>query len=223
MQSSFVKVAEIEDKIGYTFKNKELLVRAFTHTSYSNEHNDKDNYERFEFLGDAALGYVIGLYLYETYPLYDEGKLTKIRAGVVDRKTISEVVDSLDIIRYVRAGKGNASHDLASSVKVKCDIFEAIIGAIVIDNNNDLTCAKNFIIRFLESKIGASKVDYKSTVLEKCAKNGQKAEFVINREEKDNNTVFCAELMIDGTSVSTGEGHNIKSAEQSACKNFLKK
>ena len=224
MPNKFVNVAEIEQKIGYTFKNKELLVRAFTHTSYSNEHSNKDNYERLEFLGDAALGYVIGLYLYETYPGYDEGKLTKIRSGVVDRKTISEVVDALDIIRYVRAGNGNTGNDLSSSIKVKCDLFEAIIGAIVIDNNNDLSFAKDFILKYLESKVGVHKEDYKSALLEKCAKSGRKVNFIINKQvDEDSNIVFIAELFIDGSLVSTGEGHNTKIAEQSACKNYFSK
>ena len=144
--NNYIDLAEVEKIIGYSFNNKELLLRALTHSSFTNEHINQQNYERLEFLGDATLGYVIALYLYETYPNYNEGQLTKMRAGVVDRKTIAEIVNYLNIMSYVRAGSGNTAKDLSSSVKVKCDIFEAIIGAILIDNNNDIEKAKKVIL-----------------------------------------------------------------------------
>ena len=220
-QNNIVDISAVEAKIVYQFRNKELLMRALTHASYSNEHNC-ESYERLEFIGDATLGYVIGLYLYETFPLFDEGKLTKLRAGIVDRKTISEVFDSLDIIMFVRAGKGTAPTDLASSIKVKCDVFEAIIGAIVIDNDNDPTSAKEFILKFLSNKISSAKVDYKSKFLELCVKTGLKSEFIVKNIGKDSTeTQFKVIIKIDGKDACCGLGHNIKSAEQDACKNYF--
>ena len=220
--NNYIDLAEVEKIIGYSFNNKELLLRALTHSSFTNEHINQQNYERLEFLGDATLGYVIALYLYETYPNYNEGQLTKMRAGVVDRKTIAEIVNYLNIMSYVRAGSGNTAKDLSSSVKVKCDIFEAIIGAILIDNNNDIEKAKKVILGFLQNKVGKKSEDYKSKLLELCAKSNKKAKFDITESIADNNSkLFTAKLYIDGKDVALGKGYNIKEAEQSACKKYF--
>ncbi|MGN1042900.1 MAG: ribonuclease III [Christensenellales bacterium] len=223
MQNNFY--AEAEQKIGYSFKNKELLLRAFTHSSYTNEHKNVLNYERLEFLGDAVLGYVVGLYLYETFPDFSEGKLSKMRASVVDRTTIASVVTEMDIMKYVRVGAGSAQGDIKNSKKANCDIFEAIIGAIVIDNNDDLTEAKNFILRNLENKITPDNDDdYKTMVWELCAKRGDNAQIVTLKEGLDGlQKTFSVGLSINGRIVSEGEGHNKALAAKDACKKFLHK
>lgn len=215
----------IENKIGYVFTNKELLLRAFTHSSFVNEHKDAQSYERLEFLGDAILGYVVGLYLYETFPMYSEGKLTKIRAGVVDRKTIASIIDDLDIMKFVRVGAGNAQANVLESVKIHCDIFEAIIGAIVIDCNDDLKEAKKFILRYLVPKIELGcNVDYKSRVWEQCAKSNKKPQIVLIEETfVDNKPYFVVGLNINGKEVARGEGTNKAVASQNACKIYLDK
>lgn len=220
--SSFLK--EIEDKIGYEFKNKELLMRAFTHSSYSNENRNAESYERLEFLGDATLGFVIGLFLYRTFPSYQEGRLSKIRAGMVDRNTIATVIESLDLIKYMRAGAGNASANLATSVKTKCDLFEAIIGAIVIDNDENIQKASEFIMRFLEEKVNYVHDDYKSKVYEQCSRQGKTPEFKVKEKTNlGNKAHFTVALYIDGKKMTVGEGVNTKAAEQEACKAFLNK
>lgn len=215
-------IAVIEARLGYEFRNKELLRRAFTHSSYSNEHKGEENNERLEFLGDAALGYVIGLYLYETYPSYREGQLTKIRAAVVDRTTISSVVDEEDFIQYVRTGGGNAAANLKNSVKAKCDLFEAIIGAILIDSG-DIKVVSEFILRHLEQKIGARDADYKSKLLEQGSQRGFKVRFEVRGHSVsgDNDSKFLVALFIDDKQFAVGSGSNIKSAEQDVCKKYF--
>lgn len=215
--------SDIENKIGYVFKNKELLLCAFTHSSYVNEHKNAVSYERLEFLGDAAMGYVVGLYLYETFPNYSEGRLSKIRANVVDRATISEIVTQLDIMKFMRVGAGNAEENIMRSKKNNCDLFEAIVGAIVMDNNTDLFEAKKFILRYLEPKIGMGRItDYKSKVWEECAKNGDTPTIVLLNERHSNNVAFFeVALLVNGVEVSRGTGGNKSIASQDACKNFL--
>ena len=137
-------IVEIEHIIGYTFRNKELLLRAFTHSSYANEHRNVTSYERLEFLGDAALGYITALDLYQTYPSYKEGQLSKIRAGTVDRNTIAGVVDEMDIVKFIKTGSGNAQDNIRTSVKAKCDLFEAIVGAIALVSSNFIRKIKKF-------------------------------------------------------------------------------
>ncbi len=208
----------IEQTIGYTFKNKELLLRAFTHSSFVNENQHFTDYERLEFIGDAALGYIAAMYLYLTYPTKAEGELTKIRANMVSADTLSKVIDKLNFINYMRVGQG--AHVLDSK-NVKSDLFEAIIGAMVIDNNYDLEPSKNFIIKNLSAIANVVVIDYKSKVLEYCAKNALSAEFsVVGREVKDNVNIFTAALIIDGKEVSRGKGATKKAAEKQASELF---
>ena len=215
-------IVEIERIIGYSFKSKELLVRAFTHSSYVNEHKREESYERLEFLGDAALNYIVGLYLYDTFPSFAEGKLSKVRACTVDRETIAEVIDELGLLRFMRIGKGSGDIVNGSSVKVKCDLFEAILGATVIDNGEDISVAKEIVEKFLLEKITLHNSDYKSRLLEHCARSGQKAVFVVTKEGTVGPERFCISLLIDGKKVSEGVGENKKTAERAAAKSYLK-
>ena len=88
-----VDLSDIEKIINYRFNDKELLVTAFTHSSYANEHRRATDYERLEFLGDAVLGYIVGKRLFGFYPSAKEGELTKRRASMVSAETLSEIID----------------------------------------------------------------------------------------------------------------------------------
>ena len=101
----------IEDIIGYTFHDLELLVTALTHKSYANERkiNKVESYERSEFLGDAILEFVVSEYLYKNYPDYPEGKLTKLRASLVCEFTLSQISKELKFGHYVLLSRGEVS------------------------------------------------------------------------------------------------------------------
>jgi len=214
-------ITQIEKIIGYTFKEKELLVRAFTHSSFVNENQRFIDYERLEFVGDATLGYIVAAYLYTTYPTKPEGELTKLRANMVRASTLSKVVDKLNIINHMRVGAGA---QVSESNNVKSDLFEAIIGAMVIDNAYNLEPCKNLIIKHLSGISDAFGIDYKSKVLEYCAKNSHKAEFkLISKEIKDNVNNFTIALIINGKEVSIGKGLSKKSAEKQASEIFYTK
>ena len=133
---------EVENIIGYIFNDKNLLSRAFTHSSYANENKNSEDYERLEFLGDAILEYLVSLYLFETYPSKNEGSLSKMRANLVSAETLSAIIDDLGLINYVKVGSGNASENILKSEDVKCDIFEAIVGAIHLDSNKNIDVVK---------------------------------------------------------------------------------
>lgn len=217
-------IVEIEHIIGYTFRNKELLLRAFTHSSYANEHRNVTSYERLEFLGDAALGYITALDLYQTYPSYKEGQLSKIRAGTVDRNTIAGVVDEMDIVKFIKTGSGNAQDNIRTSVKAKCDLFEAIVGAIALDNDGKLDEATDFLKRFLFSHINLRSKDYKSRLYELCSRENKEISFVVTGKTlNDNKPLFTVELHIDGEKICVGTGCNIKSAEQNASQIYFQK
>ncbi len=211
-------IAVIEKIIGYTFKDKSLLMRAFTHSSFVNENQNFVDYERLEFVGDALLNYIVAVYLYNTYPTFSEGELSKRRASMVSAHALGKVIESLDILKFVRVGVGT---EIMNAKNIKSDLFEAIIGAIVIDNNYDIRPAKDFALKHLNSVEYTRAIDYKSKILEYCAKNSIVAKFdIVSQERRNNITSFVVSLTVDGKFISQGSGSNKKSAEQDASKAF---
>ena len=101
-------IAQIEKKLQYTFKNKQLLKNAFTHSSYSRDQKVKDN-ERLEFFGDTILDMVISEYLYANYTEMDVGMLSTMRSNIVSADGLRPIVDGLDILKYLMVGYGSAS------------------------------------------------------------------------------------------------------------------
>lgn len=212
------QIIEIEKIIGYTFNDKQLLMRAFTHSSYVNENQRFVDYERLEFVGDAVLGCIVAIYLYNTYPSNSEGELTKLRSSMVSADALGKVIETLDVLKYVKVGAGTPVSDAKN---IKSDLFEAIVGAIVIDNNYDFAPAKAFVLKYLSEIADTTTIDYKSKILEYCAKNSLVAKFTVqNKEVENNKTNFLINLTIDGKFVSSGEGANKKTAEKEASKVF---
>ncbi len=218
-------INHLENIIGYNFSHPELLHQAFTHSSLTNEDCTKPSYEKLEFLGDAIIGYVIALTLYQKYPHMDEGKLSKARATLVSWHSLSKVVDDMDIMEYLQVGKGQIQQDILHSNTVKCDLFEAILGAILVDSNYDIDTCKDFINRFLSTQIANiqhsdSLDDYKSLLLEECAKKGIKVAFIPKKQETTD--FFIVDLFLDNKYVSSGKGVTKKSAEKRAAEHFYK-
>lgn len=209
---------DIENIIGYRFENKELLVTAFTHSSYANEHKRACDYERIEFLGDAALGYIVGKRLFSYFPSAKEGELTKRRASLVSAETLSEIIDEYGLIDYLRIGTGKNNKTILLSENVKCDLFEAIVGAIVLDSGS-LISAEKFIWTKMEKYFGRPCVDYKSKTLEYCAKKKLKCTIDTRQTEENEKTFFC-EVFVDGKKEGEGKGRNKHFAERAACRIF---
>ena len=127
-------INEAERIIGYRFKDKKILLKALTHSSYSNEHRVESN-ERLEFLGDAVIEFIITEKLYLEFK-GKEGDLSKIRAMLVSEKPLSESIDKLGLEKCLLKGVGESKNTISSKA-VKCDMFEAIVGAIYIDGGID--------------------------------------------------------------------------------------
>ena len=215
---------KIQEKIGYVFRNVDLLSEAFTHASFSNEHA-MPSYERLEFLGDSVLGMVVAAYLYERYPRADEGFLTKTKASIVSGKTLSAVIERLDLVQYLRVSSGNNETEVRESKNIKEDLFEALVGAITVDGGIDES--RKFILHELESELNRdytvdNVTDFKSKLLETAVRKGIKAEFVVGVSPSDPKT-FVAEVLIDGVVCASGAGASKKKAAQSAAEAALKK
>ncbi len=213
---------QIEKFLGYEFKNKDLLVQALTHSSYTNEHKKTQNYERLEFLGDSIVGFVVSFYLYKTFPTQNEGQLTLARKKLVNRDTLADIIDKNNLLSYMRFGSGEITTNSLASVKLKCDMFESLVGALWIDTKGNLQVIAKFILSQLQPYFGKVEEDFKSRLYEFCAKNKIKAHFeVVEVANDENNNKFTMELFVDGESKGTGSGYNKKSAEQQASKNFM--
>jgi ribonuclease-3 len=220
------KKADLRDAekiIGYIFKDKDLLASAFTHSSYSNEHRNSENYERLEFVGDGFLDYSVAMRLYERFVGRDEGILSKYRAKLVSSETLSEIIDECGLIGFLRIGK--SAESVLQSEKVKCDLFEAIVGAIIRDCAKDTAEAEKFVFaklgKYMENVENLC-VDYKSKIKEYCEKNNLPYAFetVSDYLLDDNTHIFVSDLIVNGRKASSGKGKSKRLSENAASREY---
>ena len=126
---------ELEEKLGYRFKNRGLLEHAMTHSSYANEHRGAGltSNERLEFLGDSVLGVVVADYLFHQHPDMPEGELTRTRAALVCEGSLHEAAKGLDLGRYLRLGKGEDAGGGRKRPSILADATEAMLAAVYLD------------------------------------------------------------------------------------------
>lgn len=216
--------SDLEKKIGYTFRNIELLITAMTHTSYANELkiNKVESYERTEFLGDAILEYIVSEYLFLNKKDYEEGRLTKLRASLVCEFTLSQISESLGYGDYVRLSKGEEQTGGRKRRSILCDLFESVLGAIYLDGG--IEPAKKFVHRFLLDDIETKSLFYdaKSTLQEYCQKQGSELSYELIAEKgPEHNKLFISQAFIGGVKTAEGEGSSRKASEQMAAYNTL--
>lgn len=221
-------LVEFQNIIGVSFSNIDLLDNALTHTSYANQHNLSYNHhnERLEFLGDAVLSIVVSEYLYKKYKNKPEGKLTKIRAGVVCESSLAEVARRLNVNQYLRIGKGEELSGGREKDSLIADACEAIIAAIYLDKGMEVV--QEFIINNLSSKIeitgkGKSYNDYKTRLQEHIQKRTMAVikYKVVNESGPDHNKSFESEVYLNEKCYGKGMGKSKKEAEQNAAKAAL--
>lgn len=208
---------DVQKKIGYAFKDWELLFAAFTHASYANEHG-VSSYERLEFLGDSIISYVVTEYLFHKHRAENEGFLTKTRAALVSTKTLAAATDRLEVVEYMRTSAGSIEEEILKSDGVKADLFEAITAAILLDGGGLEEC-KKFVLKNLESLIpeaGVVNTDYKSKLLEECAQKGIKAVFKTTVIPNG----FASSVFIKDEKVGSGTGSSKRRAEQQAAYDY---
>lgn len=215
----------LEDSIGYTFKNKDLLLEALTHTSYANENNTNSN-EKLEFLGDSILEFVSSEYMYENFPKLNEGELTKARATVVCEDSLFVIAEKHNVSDYIRVGHSERAHGGNKKETILADSIEAIIAAIYFDGG--LEPAKKFIIENLREAMNdatkrVGEKDYKTVLQEKLQENGEvHIEYIIIDESgPDHDKTFTAEVRVDGRLLATGSGKSKKLAEMQAAQRAL--
>lgn len=208
---------DLERVIGYTFKDKQLLSQALTHSSYANECGG-ESYERLEFLGDAVLELVVSDYVYKFHEL-NAGMLTKLRAALVSTDNLNKISTMLSIMQFVKKSRSLGTF----SKKNSADIIESVIGAIYIDGGGDQ--ARKFIQKFIIidddniRSVLSSCIDYKTKLQEDMQKVGKKFEYrVISSSGMDHEKIFECGLYIDEELVAQAKGSSIRQAEEMCAK-----
>lgn len=215
---------KLEEKIKYTFKDKDLLKRAITHSSYANE--KQSGYvcnERLEFLGDSVLGVVTAEYFFKNHKDFPEGELTKLRAATVCEKSLYKFAKQICLGDFLLLGKGELNTGGKSRPSILADAFEAVIAAIYLDGGMEK--AREFVLSFItqSEKEHISLQDYKTTLQEVVQKNPEeKLEYVLSGESgPDHNKSFEVEVHLNSNVIGKGKGKSKKIAEQQAAKEAL--
>ena len=213
------KIKELEEKIGYEFKKKELIWQALTHSSFSNEKkiNKYKNYERLEFLGDAVLELISSQFFFETYPDMPEGEMTKLRSSMVCELALAYCARDISLGDYLLLGKGEEITGGRTRDSIISDVMEAVIGALYLDGG--LSEADAFVKKYILSDLESKQLFYDSkTILqEEVQRDGQSLTYeLVSETGPDHDKVFMVEARIDGQTVGKGQGRNKKSAQQQA-------
>ena len=220
---------ELEQRLGYQFRDRALLSEALNHSSYANEHRalGEQSNERLEFLGDSVLGFVTAEFLFELHRDLPEGDLTRQRAALVCEQSLYEVAKMLDLGKYLKLGKGEDAGGGRTRPSILADATEAVFAAVYLDGG--IEAASALIHRVLLDKEGehAEELmqDYKTALQELVQrKSGQALSYrMVGESGPDHNKTFTAEVWLNGEGVGTGSGHSKKEAEQAAARAAIRR
>lgn len=214
------KLEEFENIIGYHFENRNYLMQALSHSSYTNEMrmNKLANNERLEFLGDAVLELMSSEFIYENNSHMHEGEMTKLRASLVCEPTLALCAREIKLGEYILLGKGEIATGGANRDSILSDAFEAVIGAIYLDGG--FTNAKEFIMKYVLDDIDSKKLFFDSkTILQEMiqAEYQESLQYKLIKEEgPDHAKIFTVAAVIEDKELSQGTGKTKKAAEQAA-------
>ena len=213
---------KLETAISYTFTDRQLLLQALTHKSFSNEQAEfAPHNERLEFLGDAVLELVISDWVFSHYPDIPEGGLTRIRAEVVSEKGLFQIARQLEIGTVLRLGKGEQRSGGREIPSLLADALEALLGAIYREGGFtavDLVIKNIFRDMIEKSALLRYGSDYKTYLQERLqALYGQLPEYLLAEVSgPDHQKIFSTEVYLSGKLLGKGSGSSKKSAEQRA-------
>ena len=217
---------KLEQKIGYRFHNRELLVTALTHSSYANErHGEAQSYERQEFLGDSILGLVTAEFLFTHEPPLPEGRMTRMRAELVCEASLHKTALELGLGSYMRLGRGEEHTGGRERPSILADMVEAIIAAIYLDSGMEE--ARRFILaRVLRDAAfddSHRSADYKTRLQELVQRRSNQviAYDLVEETGPDHDKTFTFEVLINGAVSGRGSGKTKKEAEQMAAARAL--
>ena len=225
----------LENRIGYKFNNPELLERALTHSSFSNESGLKNHHmlcnERLEFLGDSVLSIITSNYLYKTFTECPEGELTRMRAEVVCERALSAYAEGIGLGEHLLLGVGEEKNNGRKRKSILADAFEALLAAIYLDSGKDgMDTVEVFLMPFIKNEIenvrkkGSFNGDPK-TLLQQFVQQaeGDFLEYeVVGESGPDHMKSFKVEARLNSNVIGRGEGRSKREAEQNAAREALK-
>ena len=224
---------ELEEKLGYKFKNIQYLETALTHSSYSNELKLKGKIvecnERLEFLGDSVLSIIAANYLFNKYPNSPEGELTRRRAVIVCRDALSSYAKSLNLGDFLFLGNGEEKNNARERKSLLENTFEALIGSIYLDGDaNRMEIIFNLVFPFFEAELlaweqGKVVKDYKSELQQMIQQSGVDtlSYAIVGSSGPDHEKTFEVEARLNSNIVGRGVGKTKREAEQNAAKEAL--
>ena len=210
---------KIFKKINLNPTNINLYITAVTHSSFTNEHNLKSDYERLEFLGDAVLEIIISEYLYKERKL-EEGIMTRMRASYVCEEACATYAKELGLEQDIKIGSGETINQT-----ILADVFEAFVAAIYLDQGFEFTkkFVLDIIIKYIEKNVDFLH-DYKSTLQELVQTVKKSVVYeVIDEKGPSHNKTFTSIVKIDGIIMGTGTAGSKKASEQEAARDALSK
>jgi ribonuclease-3 len=222
------ELSAAEASLGLTFRDKTLLQRALTHRSYINENASfplEDN-ERLEFLGDAVLDFITAEHLYHRFPEMSEGQLTSLRAALVRTETLADFASEIGLGELMFLGRGEEENGGRARPAVLCDCYEALIGALYLDQGLEATRA--FVVRVIRSAIpqileGETDKDAKSMLQELSQKYRKitPAYRTVGERGPDHAKEFTVAAVIGKEAYGLGAGHSKQVAAQAAARAAL--
>ena len=221
-------IKDLENAIGYRFKNIQLLQNALTHSSYANErwHNSLLSNERLEFLGDSVLGMLVAEYLYRNFPDRPEGELTRMRADMVCEQTLAAAANKIGIGEHLLLGHGEERFGGRTRNSILADAMESVIAACFLDGG--LNAALTVVQKFILVEVPVTRlhnVDYKTRLQElvQQKKNQTLSYSLVGESGPDHDKQFLVEVRLNGDVVGSGSGSSKKRAEQSAAASAIEK
>ena len=211
---------ELEEKLGYTFKDKSLLERAVTHISY----DKKNHYETLEFLGDSLVNFFIVDLLVEHYPKKREGFLSPLKAYLISEEFFNILAEKLNLRKFIRIKRGKVNETIIG------DVFEALWAAVYLDSGRDANFTRELFYKHFKEEVikaireGRVKIDYKTKLQEITQKHWKERPSyrLISVEGPEHEKRFIVEASIKDYR-TLGEGKTKKEAEQKAAQEMIKK
>ncbi len=209
--------SQLEKRLNYTFKNKQLIIEALTHKSDKKPYNN----ERLEFLGDAVLDLIVGEYLFSKFPNSNEGILSKIRASLVNESGFTLLARAIDLGQYIYLSSAEENNNGRNKPSLLSNAFEAIIGAIYLEAG--LSAAKKISITLLEEShpkidLDSLSKDYKTALQEITqATHGVTPLYeMLGSSGPDHKKEFEIAVILDEKTIATAKGKSKKEAQQKA-------
>jgi ribonuclease III len=221
-----LSLQDLEELLGYTFRDSRLLFQALTHRSFVNEHEGEDlrNNESLEFLGDAVLGFLVSSRIFQHYPDLTEGELSKIKAYLVSAANLIKLAEAIRLGDFVRLSRGEEKTGGRTKKAIMVDAYEAIIGAIYLDGG--VEAASAFVGRQVEEFLEGLDLnqltygDFKSALQEYLHNLGRAEPVysVVDELGPDHRKTFVVEVLINGEVIAGSSGRTKKEAQQAAAR-----